>query len=60
MLDLLEMQCSGKRPSCHRCIQKGLHCIYTTQHGETPSQALKRRHHGMRDRMAVHEELFEL
>ncbi|KAL7793630.1 hypothetical protein V8C37DRAFT_378517 [Trichoderma ceciliae] len=53
-------KCSGERPTCHRCIQRQVDCHWTTQPGETTSQALKRGYHNLRQRTSVHEELFEL
>ncbi|KAK1247711.1 hypothetical protein MKX07_000599 [Trichoderma sp. CBMAI-0711] len=53
-------KCSGERPSCSRCVQRRTECLYTTQPGETTSQALKRGYRDLRQRTSVHEELFEL
>ncbi|PTB68119.1 N-terminal fungal transcription regulatory domain-containing protein [Trichoderma citrinoviride] len=53
-------KCSGERPSCSRCLQRRSECLYTTQPGETTSQALKRGYRDLRQRTSVHEELFEL
>ncbi|TFB01937.1 Nitrogen assimilation transcription factor nirA [Trichoderma ghanense] len=53
-------KCSGERPSCARCVHRRTECLYTTQPGETTSQALKRGYRDLRERTTVHEELIEL
>ncbi|KAL6907142.1 hypothetical protein GGI43DRAFT_420896 [Trichoderma evansii] len=53
-------KCSGERPSCRRCIQKGIECHWTTKPGETSAQALKRGYYDIRNRKSPHQELFEL
>ncbi|KAL7913972.1 hypothetical protein GGI35DRAFT_231253 [Trichoderma velutinum] len=53
-------KCSGDRPACSRCIQRNSECHYTTQPGETESQALKRGYKDLRQKTTAHEELFDL
>ncbi|KAL7948831.1 hypothetical protein V8C42DRAFT_230446 [Trichoderma barbatum] len=53
-------KCSGERPACSRCIQRNSECLYTTQPGETASQALRRGYQDVRRSSTVHEELYDL
>ncbi|KAI9705941.1 MAG: hypothetical protein M1836_005347 [Candelina mexicana] len=52
--------CSGKRPTCRRCVQQRIQCHYTTEPGETESQAAKRRYTNLQERAAAYEEILEL
>ncbi|KAL6803079.1 hypothetical protein GGI42DRAFT_19984 [Trichoderma sp. SZMC 28013] len=53
-------KCSGDRPACSRCIQRKSECHYTTQPGETESQALRRGYKDIQHKRTAHEELFDL
>ncbi|KAL6699759.1 hypothetical protein J3F84DRAFT_361663 [Trichoderma pleuroticola] len=53
-------KCSGDRPTCSRCIQRNSECHYTTQPGETESQARRRGYKDLQRITTVHEELFDL
>ncbi|EEU40043.1 uncharacterized protein NECHADRAFT_11983, partial [Fusarium vanettenii 77-13-4] len=53
-------KCSGERPSCSRCLEKGLLCHYMTRPGESRMQAFNRNHHDLQGRATVHEEIFNL
>ncbi|RFU81944.1 c6 transcription factor [Trichoderma arundinaceum] len=53
-------KCSGERPTCRRCAQRRADCQYTTEPGETVSQAIKRGYKDLRYRTSVHGEFFDL
>lgn len=54
------LQCSGERPACRRCVQRGISCQYLTRPGESRIQAINRSHGDLRDRATVHEEILDL
>ena len=53
-------QCSGDRPRCRRCGQKGFDCHYAAKVGETTGQALRRSLGDMEKKATMSEELLEL
>ncbi|KAI8723046.1 Zn(2)-C6 fungal-type domain-containing protein [Fusarium sp. LHS14.1] len=53
-------KCFGERPSCSRCLDKGLLCQYTTLPGESRMQAFNRNHHNLNHRATVNEEILNL
>ncbi|CCE33506.1 related to nitrate assimilation regulatory protein nirA [Claviceps purpurea 20.1] len=53
-------KCPGQRPSCSRCIRRKLQCHYTTNPGETKTQALKRNYLELRNQGNAQVELLEL
>ncbi|KAJ4226248.1 hypothetical protein NW759_004832 [Fusarium solani] len=53
-------KCSGERPTCRRCLNKGLLCQYITLPGESRLQAINRNNHDLKDRATAHEEIFTL
>ncbi|RTE81585.1 hypothetical protein BHE90_003910 [Fusarium euwallaceae] len=53
-------KCSGERPACRRCVDKGILCQYMTRPGESRLQAFNRNHHDLKDRATVHEEVLDL
>ncbi|KAG5927461.1 hypothetical protein E4U42_002212 [Claviceps africana] len=53
-------KCSGERPACSRCVRKQITCQYSTNPGETKSQALKRSYLELKNQGAAQHELLEL
>ncbi|KAM0425507.1 hypothetical protein ACHAPT_009296 [Fusarium lateritium] len=53
-------KCSGERPACRRCVNRGVPCQYTTRPGESRMQAFNRSHHDLKDRATVNEEILDL
>ncbi|EHK27097.1 uncharacterized protein TRIVIDRAFT_21401, partial [Trichoderma virens Gv29-8] len=53
-------KCSGDRPACTRCQQRRVECLYTTQPGETESQALRREYRDTRHKSTIFQELYDL
>ncbi|KAG5932622.1 hypothetical protein E4U53_001242 [Claviceps sorghi] len=60
VLTLLYPQCSGERPACDRCVRKRITCHYTTNPGETKSQALKRSYWELKNQGTTQQQLLEL
>lgn len=54
------MQCNADRPRCSLCLRHGTDCRYATAPTETHSQALKRKHSELQNRITPYEELFGL
>ncbi|KAG6012949.1 hypothetical protein E4U41_005187, partial [Claviceps citrina] len=55
-----KIKCPGERPSCQRCVRRGIDCHYTTNPGETKPQALRRNYLQLRSQVSAHRELLEL
>ncbi|KAL7626163.1 hypothetical protein AAE478_002933 [Parahypoxylon ruwenzoriense] len=53
-------KCNAERPQCSLCIRHGTDCRYATAPTETHSQALKRKHGELQDRITPYEELFDI
>ncbi|KAI1465251.1 uncharacterized protein F4812DRAFT_440233 [Daldinia caldariorum] len=53
-------KCNAERPKCSLCLRHGSECRYATAPAETHSQALKRKHHELQNRITPYEELFGL
>ncbi|KAI1777970.1 hypothetical protein F4818DRAFT_447889 [Hypoxylon cercidicola] len=53
-------KCNAERPKCSLCVRHRTDCRYATAPTETHSQALKRKHSELQDRITPYEELFEL
>ncbi|KAG5986757.1 hypothetical protein E4U43_005367, partial [Claviceps pusilla] len=53
-------KCPGERPSCSRCVRKRTTCHYTTNPGETKSQALRRNYRELKNQETAQKELLEL
>ncbi|KAL7952129.1 hypothetical protein V8C42DRAFT_306225 [Trichoderma barbatum] len=55
-----KIRCSGSRPRCLSCSQKGLDCHYTSANPtETNSAVLKRRFREMKQKSSDYEEFYE-
>ncbi|KAI5867928.1 hypothetical protein GGS23DRAFT_591738 [Durotheca rogersii] len=52
-------KCNAERPRCSLCVRHGTDCQYATAPAETHSQALKRKHSELQDRITPYEELFD-
>ncbi|KAI0902092.1 hypothetical protein F4806DRAFT_490565 [Annulohypoxylon nitens] len=52
--------CNAERPKCSLCIRHDTECKYATAPTETHSQALKRKHSELQDRITPYEELFDI
>ncbi|KAI1641662.1 uncharacterized protein F4817DRAFT_45273 [Daldinia loculata] len=52
--------CNAERPKCSLCVRHGTDCRYATAPAETHSQALKRKHSELQNRITPYEELFGL
>ncbi|KAI1378381.1 hypothetical protein F4677DRAFT_466122 [Hypoxylon crocopeplum] len=53
-------KCNAERPQCSLCVRHQTECRYATAPTETHSQALKRRHNELQNRITPYEELFDL
>lgn len=53
-------QCNAERPRCGLCVRHGTDCRYATAPKETHSQALKRKHSELQNRITPYEELYDL
>lgn len=53
-------KCNAERPKCSLCVRHRTDCRYATAPTETHSQALKRKHSELQDRITPYEELFGL
>ncbi|KAI0180537.1 hypothetical protein GGR52DRAFT_531750 [Hypoxylon sp. FL1284] len=51
-------KCNAERPKCSLCVRHRTDCRYATAPTETHSQALKRKHSELQDRITPYEELF--
>ncbi|OTB20707.1 hypothetical protein K445DRAFT_372281 [Daldinia sp. EC12] len=52
--------CNAERPKCSLCVRHNTECRYATGPAETHSQALKRKHNELQNRITPYEELFGL
>ncbi|KAI2465995.1 hypothetical protein F4781DRAFT_445511 [Annulohypoxylon bovei var. microspora] len=53
-------KCNAERPKCSLCVRHDTDCRYATAPTETHSQALKRKHNELQDRITPYEELFDI
>ncbi|KAI8966706.1 hypothetical protein F5Y11DRAFT_307617 [Daldinia sp. FL1419] len=53
-------KCNADRPKCSLCVRHDTDCRYATAPAETHSQALKRKHSELQNRITPYEELFGL
>lgn len=53
-------RCSGERPLCRRCQERGSECVFLADHAETQIQALKRKHDESQQEIVVYRELYRL
>ncbi|KAI1758691.1 hypothetical protein GGR53DRAFT_215836 [Hypoxylon sp. FL1150] len=53
-------KCNAERPKCSLCVRHRTDCRYATAPTETHSQALKRKHSELQNRITPYEELFGL
>ncbi|KAI0887566.1 uncharacterized protein GGS22DRAFT_186400 [Annulohypoxylon maeteangense] len=53
-------KCNAERPKCSLCVRHDTECKYATAPTETHSQALKRKHSELQDRITPYEELFDI
>lgn len=55
------VQCDGQRPTCVKCADRGLECVYTAEPDAPPIIALKRKHDALqRENIQVNQLLSHL